>query len=62
MLFAAAATIFAQSRYAYKSMPFVLIVVVSYIFKDRIKDWLKLVFSKGMTRWLADRKADIPDP
>ena len=62
MLFAAAATIFAQTRYTTKSMPFVLIVVVSYIFKDRIKDWLKLVFSKGMTRWLADRKADISDP
>ncbi len=62
MLFATAAAIYAQSRYTVKSLPFVAIVVVSYIFKDRIKDWLKLYFSRGITRWLADRKVDILDP
>jgi hypothetical protein len=62
MLFAATTTVFAQNRYTNKSITFVVIVVISYIFKDRIKDWLKLAFSKGMTRWLADRKADIHDP
>ena len=62
MLFATAAAIYAQSRYTVKSLPFVGIVVVSYIFKDRIKDWLKLYFSRGITRWLADRKVDILDP
>jgi len=62
MLFAAGAMIFAQNRYTTNSFPFVAVVVVSYIFKDRIKDWLKLIFSKGMTRWLADRKANIYDP
>ena len=62
MLFAATTIILAQSRYANTSLPFVIIAVVSYSFKDRIKDWMKLIFSKGMTRWLADRKADIFDP
>ena len=32
------------------------------IFKDRIKDWLKLLFSRRMTRWIADRKINIRDP
>ncbi len=62
MLFATSAAIFAQSRYAVNSLPFVAIVVTSYIFKDRIKDWLKMLFSRGITRWLADRKVDILDP
>ena len=62
MLFATAAAIYAQSRYTVRSLPFVAIVVVSYIFKDRIKDWLKLYFSRGIARWLADRKVDILDP
>ncbi|MFA6002992.1 MAG: hypothetical protein WC881_02885 [Elusimicrobiota bacterium] len=62
MLCATAAAVLAQSRYAVNSLPFVSVVVISYIFKDRIKDWLKLLFSRGITRWLADRKVDILDP
>lgn len=62
MLFAAAIMVYAQNRYATNSMSFVVVVVVSYIFKDRIKDWLKLLFSKGMTRWIADRKVSVQDP
>ncbi len=61
MLFAALITLYFQSRYAMNSMPFVLAVVISYIFKDRIKDWLKLLFSKNLTRWISDRKIDILD-
>lgn len=62
MLFAAVIMVYAQNRYTTNSMSFVVILVVSYIFKDRIKDWLKLLFSKGMTRWIADRKVSIRDP
>jgi hypothetical protein len=61
MLFAVLVTLYFQSRYAMNSMPFVLAVVISYIFKDRIKDWLKLLFSKSLTRWISDRKIDILD-
>ena len=61
MLFAVLVTLFFQQRYAMNSMPFVLAVVISYIFKDRIKDWLKLLFSKSLTRWISDRKIDILD-
>jgi hypothetical protein len=62
MLFAVLVTIFFQRRYAMNSMPFVMALVISYIFKDRIKDWLKLLFSKNMTRWISDRKIEIMDP
>lgn len=61
MLFAALITVYFQSRYAMNSLPFVAAVVVSYIFKDRIKDWLKLLFSRSLTRWISDRKIDILD-
>ena len=61
MLFAALVTLFFQSRYAMNSMPFLIALVVSYIFKDRIKDWLKMLFSKNMTRWISDRKINIVD-
>jgi len=62
MLFAVTATILAQNRYTMNSVPFVLVIVTSYIFKDRIKDWLKLVFSRNLTRWFSDRETKILDP
>jgi len=62
MLFAVLAAIYAQNRYTMNSVPFVLVIVVSYIFKDRIKDWLKLLFTKNLTKWTSDREIKILDP
>ncbi|MBU2530392.1 MAG: hypothetical protein KKD35_05075 [Elusimicrobia bacterium] len=62
MLFAVIATIYAQSKFSLNSWPFVFIIVVSYIFKDRIKDWLKVLFSKSMVKWISDRQVEILDP
>jgi len=62
MLFAAMAAIYAQNRYTMNSVPFVAVIVVSYVFKDRIKDWLKLLFSRNLTRWFSDREIKILDP
>ena len=62
MLFAVLATIYAQNRYTMNSVPFVLVIVGSYVFKDRIKDWLKLLFSRNLTRWFSDREIKILDP
>jgi hypothetical protein len=62
MLFAAVVMVLAQNRYTTNSIPFIVVVVVSYVFKDRLKDWLKLYFSKGLVRWTADRKIRIRDP
>ncbi|HEY3383552.1 MAG TPA: hypothetical protein VGK32_17440 [Vicinamibacterales bacterium] len=62
MLFAVGITVFAQNRYTTNSIPFVAAVVVGYVFKDRLKDWLKLYLSRGLVRWTADRKIRIRDP
>ena len=62
MLFAVMVTFYFQNRYTIKSLPFLFAVVVSYMFKDRIKDWLKVLFSKNLTRWTSDRKISILDP
>jgi hypothetical protein len=61
MLFALAVTIYFQVRYTIRSIPFVVAAIVSYMFKDRIKDWLKLFFSHSLARWISDRKIDILD-
>jgi hypothetical protein len=62
MFFALIVTIYAQSKYAMNSVYFITIIVVSYIFKDRIKDWLKIILSKKMTAWLYDRKITVLEP
>lgn len=62
MLFAIIVTIYAQSKYAINSMSFVFIIVISYIFKDRIKDWLKIIFSKTMWNMIYDRKINVMEP
>jgi len=62
MLFAVIASIASQQKWGINSIPFVLAAVTSYMLKDRIKDWLKLYFSKKMTRFLADYTENIFDP
>jgi hypothetical protein len=62
MFFVVMVMFFVGRRYAVNSMPFIAAAVISYIFKDRIKDWLKLLFSRSLTRWISDRKIDILDP
>ncbi|MCX5784262.1 MAG: hypothetical protein NTX59_01080 [Elusimicrobia bacterium] len=62
MLFAVLISFYVQNRYTMNSLPFLFAVVISYMFKDRIKDWLKVLFSKNLTRWTSDRKISILDP
>ncbi|PIR16961.1 MAG: hypothetical protein COV46_06210 [Deltaproteobacteria bacterium CG11_big_fil_rev_8_21_14_0_20_49_13] len=62
MIIATVVTLWAGHKYGATSLPFVLAIVIGYMAKDRIKDWLKLIFSKRMTRWFADYKVDIMDP
>jgi len=62
MLFAILVTVYAQSRFAINSITFIFIIVISYIFKDRIKDWLKIIFSRKMVNWLFDRKINVTEP
>lgn len=62
MILATGVTLWAGHRYGATSIPFVLAIVVGYMAKDRIKDWLKLIFSKKMTTLFSDYKTDILDP
>ncbi len=39
-----------------------LIVLIGYIFKDRIKDVLRAFFLRAVPRWIADRVSRIRDP
>jgi len=61
MLFTAVVMLFAQRRYSANSVPFIALAVISYIFKDRMKDWLKIWFTRRWTSWIADRQTEIKD-
>jgi len=62
MLFAVLSMLLVQSKYATDSVVFVAVAVVSYIFKDRMKDLMKLWLSRKWTNWLSDRQTKIKDP
>jgi hypothetical protein len=62
MLFAVIVTVYAQTKYSLGSIFFVLIAVISYVFKDRIKEFVKVAFSKNGGRWVFDRKIKITEP
>jgi hypothetical protein len=62
MLFATVAAIWSERVYGLNSLPFVVAVVVAYVFKDRIKEWLRTWFSTKLTRFLPDYSLTIHDP
>jgi hypothetical protein len=62
MAFAVTATIYAEAVYVKNSMPWALILIISYVFKDRIKEILREVFGRLLPRLLADRILKLYDP
>ena len=56
MVFATAVAFYSQSRWGTMSLPFFMALVVSYIFKDRIKDAMKVVLASRTMRRLLDHK------
>lgn len=62
MLFSTIAAIWSQNRYGINSYPFVVALVISYVFKDRIKEWLRTYFNHRFSRWLWDFSVTIRDP
>ncbi len=62
MAFSTVAAIWSQGRYGLNSYPFVLAIVISYVFKDRIKEWLRAYFSGLLSPWLYDYSVHIHDP
>jgi len=61
MAFATAAAFISQTVYGSLTLPFFVTLVVSYIFKDRIKDLLRYHLSRKMTRFLFDHKIRVRD-
>ena len=61
MSFAVAATFFAERLFASYSIPWAMIIVVSYILKDRIKEILRGILVRLMPRIIADRTEKLTD-
>ncbi|MGM0442446.1 MAG: hypothetical protein ACQEQC_08525 [Elusimicrobiota bacterium] len=59
MIFTLIVTFYSQSKFGNYSLPFVMIAVIAYMFKDRIKGLLKTYFSKKLTKSLYDYKFNI---
>lgn len=56
MLFATAAAFWGQSVFGSFTMPFFVLLVVSYMFKDRIKELLREILKKSVFKHLYDYK------
>lgn len=59
MLFATAVLFVYQSMYGALSLPVFLALIVSYVFKDRIKELLRIYFSRKLSGVLSDHKTRI---
>ena len=62
MAFAVVATFFAERLFASYSVPWALLVVVGYIFKDRIKEILRGLVTTLLPRIAADQTTVLIDP
>lgn len=62
MAFAVSATFFAERLFSDFSTPWILMAILTYTFKDRIKDVLKDLFFSFMPRFIADRMSHLIDP
>ncbi len=62
MLFAVVVTLYAQQKYSLTSVVFMVIAVISYVFKDRIKEFSKFLFIKKAGKIIYDRKVKITEP
>jgi hypothetical protein len=59
MLFATIVTFTAQQHYESFTLPLFLIIVVSYMFKDRIKDLMRYYFSSQLGKKYFDKKRKL---
>ncbi|RME74314.1 MAG: hypothetical protein D6776_05475 [Planctomycetota bacterium] len=62
MLVSILALMWSSSRWATFSAPWIVAGVISYAFKDRIKDWVRHYFAGKLGRWLSDYNTRIRDP
>ena len=62
MFIAIVATIATQRHYALDSVAFVSLAVLTYMIKDRVKDWIRVYFFNKFGGTLADHRVRIFDP
>lgn len=62
MLVATMLAIWSRQVYGLDTLPFVLALVVGYMLKDRLKDWIKVYLAARSARWLPDYSGKIHDP
>jgi hypothetical protein len=61
MLFAVVVAVFMQPLMASFSVTFIALAVLSYILKDRIKEWGKQRLGSFFSRWLPDKRLEVRD-
>lgn len=62
MAFATLTTIFAEETFIRNSFQWALIVIIGYVFKDRIKEWLRLFFNAVLPKMMADEISAFLSP
>ena len=62
MTFAVMAALYAQKVFSTNTLPWALIIILAYVFKDRIKEVLRDVFGRGIPKLLADQITRFRDP
>ncbi len=61
MLFATSVAFYSQYKYGNLTIPFFVVLIISYMLKDRIKEVIRIYFSGWMNRWFYDFKTNIYD-
>ena len=59
MLMATVSSFFFQQRYGNFTLPFLVALVIGYMFKDRLKDWLRLAFARRVSSKIFDTRTDF---
>ena len=59
MLMATVSSFFFQQRYGNFTIPFLVALVVGYMFKDRLKDWLRQAFARRVSQKVFDTRTDF---
>ncbi|MEO1336739.1 MAG: hypothetical protein AAFV29_13900, partial [Myxococcota bacterium] len=62
MTFSTLTAIWARVAYGIDSFPFLVAIVIGYVFKDRIKDWLRTYFGHMVAQRLYDYSVHIYEP
>ncbi len=59
MVVATLSSFFFQQRYGNFTLPFLIALVISYMFKDRLKDWLRFYFARRVSSKVFDTRTDF---